>query len=164
MDVTPMNEEREMDMPEIRKGIDALDREYPDSTMVIYKPTDEQRRFMDRVLLHYAGATQKRRDEIREAFRGKYGPLNMLEGYALVAAGKLKSTRDENWLKAGLTAAAIEDSLGRVDERDRLLVLAELYVTAEEAGIDPQPAFENLYGIADFSGYAVVRSRRNGPA
>ena len=49
-----------------------------------------------------------------------------------------------------------------MDYRDLLLVLAELYVVAEECGLDPNPAFQDIAGKSDFSTAAVVKSRRSG--
>jgi hypothetical protein len=54
---------------------------------------------------------------------------------------------------------------GQLDYRDVLLALADLYVSVEEAGLDPESEFEAL-GIQlpeNFHTYAVVRSRRSRP-
>jgi hypothetical protein len=150
-----------IDMPDILKGLADIDRCLSDSTLVIHCPTEDQRLFLDRVLNYYNKASAKEREDIYNAFRSRYGLLNMLIGYVYRAAEQIRLTGDQEVLHAGLTAASIENSLGKVDYRDRLLALAELYVTAEEAGMNPGPAFENLCGLTGFSEYAVVRSRRH---
>ena len=153
-----------MNMKDMRNTLSEMDPLFPDSALLIYRPGPEQRGFLVRLLDLYAGAPQAERDEIENALRGRYGLLNLMLGCVYDAAGMIRSGGDAAWLVRGLTAAAIESSLGRVDERDRLLALAELWVTAEEAGLDPGPWFERICGLPGFSEYAVVRSRRRQPA
>jgi hypothetical protein len=150
----------ENDMDGIRKGLADIDRHFTDSTLLIYRPTEDQERFLNGVLIHYMETTPEQRAAVLEAFRGRYGLLNMLVGLAYTAADRIRSTGEDIWLRIGLTAASIEESLGKVDFRDRLLALAELFVTAEEAGLDPRADFESICGLKGFSDYAVVRSRR----
>lgn len=150
-----------IDTPDILKGLADIDRSSSDSTLVIHCPTEDQRLLLDRVLSYYIKASAKEREEIYSAFRGCYGLLNMLIGYVYQAAEQIRLTGDQEVLYAGLTAASIENTLGKVDYRDRLLALAELYVTAEEAGMNPGPAFESICGLTGFSEYAVVKSRRH---
>lgn len=150
-----------IDLSDILKGLADTDRCLSDSTLVIHPPTEEQKLFLDGVLSYYIKTSLKEREEIYNAFRGCYGLLNMLVGYVYRAAEQIRLTGEQTALHAGLAAASIEDSLGKVDYRDRLLALAELFVTAEEAGMDPGPAFESFCGLSGFSEYAVVKSRRH---
>ncbi len=156
-----MADDLKINMPDILKGLADIDRCFSDSTMVIYRPTDEQRFFLDHVLRYYIEIPMDQQNEIFEAFRGRYGLLNMLIGYVYGAAEQIRLTREEVWLRTGLTAASIEDSLGKVDYRDRLLALAEIFVTAEEAGLNPGPEFDRICGIKGFTDYAVVKARRH---
>jgi len=148
-------------MDDLRKALAEIDRRFSDSTLLIYRPDGDQRQLLDRIMIRYLEASPGEKKDIFEAFRGRYGLLNMLVGYIYDAAEQIRSTRDGSWLKTALAAAFIEESLGKVDERDMLLALAELYVTAEEAGLDPRHDFETICGLKGFSDYAVVRSRRN---
>ncbi|MBP7736284.1 MAG: hypothetical protein KA369_09965 [Spirochaetes bacterium] len=148
-------------MHDIKEGLAEIDRRFSDSTLLIYRPDGDQRQLLDRIMIRYIEAPPGEQKDIFEAFRGRYGLLNMLAGYIYDAAERIRSTRDATWLNTALAAASIEESLGKVDQRDMLLALAELYVTAEEAGLDPRPGFETICGLKGFSDYAVVRSRRN---
>ena len=88
------------------------------------------------------------------------GILNHLLGYVRQAAERLRARGEASWLRIGLAAAAMQQ--GGYDPRDVLLAQAELYVTAEEVGLDPRPAVEAIGGVpSNFETYAVVRSRRD---
>jgi hypothetical protein len=64
-------------------------------------------------------------------------------------------------LRIGAAAAAIQSGRS-VNYRGFLLALAELCVTAEEVGLDPDAEFWAVGGAipSDFHTYAVVRNRR----
>jgi hypothetical protein len=149
-----------IEMADILKGLADIGRCFSDSTLVIYLPTAEQKKFIDQVMRRYIEAPPAERAMIHDAFRGCYGLLNMLVGYVYEAAEQVRLTGDASALRAALTAASIEDTLGKVDYRDHLLALAELFVSAEEAGLDPGPSFEEIFGLKDFSKFAVVKSRQ----
>ena len=108
---------------------------------------------------YWDGSVQDRR-LIWDAIGGTPGLLNCLLGYVWTAAERLRETGEVGWLRTGLAAAAIQGE--RAHHRDFLLALADLYVSAEEAGLDPEPWLEQAGGgiPAGFGEYAVVRSRR----
>lgn len=62
-------------------------------------------------------------------------------------ASEIKSSADLTPLRRGLAAISIENCA--LDFRDDLIALAQLYVGAEEAGIDPRPHFEFVAELSD---------------
>src|SRR5437763_12610434 len=75
------------------------------------------------------------------------GAVQAMLGSVIRAYCQLRATRDRAWLTLGLAGASIENS--RRDYRDLLLALAELYVAAEESGLDPQPEFARIATLSD---------------
>lgn len=74
------------------------------------------------------------------------------------ALPQLKSTGDKLWLMRGLIAISMDNFIGKFDDPayiaypmqgDCIFLLADLYVTAEEKGIDPKPIFEEIANISD---------------
>jgi len=87
----------------------------------------------------YLEASAEQRAAVRVAVSDKNGVLSALLGYAYRAARRIQSPEDREWLLRGLAAISIENCAK--DYRDVHLALAELYVTAEEAGIRPRADF-----------------------
>ncbi len=123
----------------------------------------------------YQAATAQQRAEVRAAARDKAGVPGALLGYVYRAASQIQAPSDGEWLRQGLIAVSIEDCSR--DFRDVLLALAELYVAAEEAGIDPRPEFKAVAKLSSrekprwettpvsrmltgFHRYAVLKERR----
>jgi hypothetical protein len=96
--------------------------------------------FIKRCTRCYLAAASRERKAIRSVVSDKDGILSALLGYAYRAATQLRTKADEEWLDKGLAAVSIENC--SKDYRDVLLALAELYVAAEEMGINPKPAFK----------------------
>ena len=144
----------------LKDRLRAIEEQCPSSPLVIYAPQDEHEQFFDDLCRTYLEASARERRAIRGAVADKKGVLNCLLGHIYQSAERVRATGDKQWLQIGLAAAAIQQ--GGYDQRDFLLALAELYVTAEEAGLDPKPEFRAIGGgiPADFYRYAVVRSRR----
>ena len=144
----------------LRGQLDAVEEQYSSSALVIYKPMQEHKQFFRDLCRIYFDASRRERRLIRDALADKKGVLNCLLGYVYESAEQVRATGNMCWLQVGLAAAALQE--GGYDYRDFLLALAELYVTAEEVGIDPKPDFEAMGGgiTADFDRYAVVKSRR----
>jgi hypothetical protein len=105
-----------------------------------YDPYQEMYTLFDRMCPHYLAAASRERKAIRSVVSDKDGILSALLGYAYRAATQLRTKADEEWLDKGLAAVSIENC--SKDYRDVLLALAELYVAAEEMGINPKPAFK----------------------
>jgi hypothetical protein len=139
-----------------------------DPYQVIYKLLDE-------LCPAYLEASPEQRSLVRTAVSDKNGILSALIGYTYKAARQIRSPEDKGWLRKGLAAISIEDC--NKDYRDVLLVLAELYLAAEEAGIKPRSHFtavsklsssEKPRGgstsmqkmLANFQGYGVLQERR----
>lgn len=152
-----------INLNDIKNQLEAIEKQCHSSSLVIYVPMQEHEQFFNDLCQIYLDAPSRERWLIRDAVADKKGILNCLLGYVYESAKRVRATRNRRWLRIGLAAAAIQQ--GGYDPRDFLLALAELYVTAEEVGIDPKPEFEALgAGIpADFHTHAVVRSRRKRP-
>ena len=131
---------------------------------------------VDRLGPVYLEATADERANIRAATSDKNDILSALLGYVYKSARQLRSPRDRGWLRKGLAAVSIENC--SQDYRDVLLALAELYVSAEAAGINPKPEFQAVAKLssrqaprggftpvssmlADFHTYATLKERRS---
>ena len=147
-------------LDDLKDRLKAVEAQCPSSPLVIYAPKDEHEQFFDELCRIYLDASTRERRAIRDAAAGKKGVLNCLLGHVYKSAERVRATGDKQWLQIGLAAAAIQQN--GYDHRDFLLALAELYVAAEEVGLDPKLEFQAIGGgiPADFYRYAVVRSRR----
>ncbi len=81
----------------------------------------------------YLEASPRQRAAIRGFFDHKESALKYLHSYIGRASRFLKSSGDKKWLRLGLAAASIVDR--RVDWRDLMICLGDLYLTARDAGI-----------------------------
>ena len=101
---------------------------------------------------------------------------DFLLSYSQDIANRIHSIDDVVLLKRGLVALSLENC-GR-DDRDTWITLADLYVSAENVGIDPKPLFKEMAKISgkerprggstplsevlmNFDSYAVVQERRS---
>ena len=84
---------------------------------------------------------------IRAVVGQRKGAVHALLGFVNRAANQLRATGDARWLELALAGASVENC--RRDYRDVLLSLAELYVAAEESGIDPRPEFARIAALSD---------------
>ncbi len=144
----------------LERWLEALEERSGHSVLAYYMPDEEGQQILYALCQSYLDASARQRASMRSAVHDKQGVLNQLMAYIYRSAERVQATKDMAWLRIGAAAAAIQG--GRLDYRDFLLALAELYVTAEEAGLDPDPVFEAVgEGIpSDFHTYAVVKGRR----
>lgn len=145
---------------DLHSQLKTIEEQSPYSPLVIYGPSEEHEPFYTNLCQIYLDAPYQQRTLIRDAVSDKKGILNRLLGFVYESVEHIRATKDNYWLRIGLAAAAIQN--GRLDYRDFLLALAELYVAAEEVGIDPKPEFEAAGGgvPADFHTYAVLKGRQ----
>ncbi len=141
-------------------GICELEEKTQNCAMVYCAPEKNDIDFYLGMCEFFEKSADSERNKIFEALNGKNGILNRLLGLVFESADNLKKTGDVFWLQTGLTAAKIQGD--RLDPRDFLLALAELYFASKEAGIDPDLFFENSKGAipSNFKDYAVVKNRR----
>jgi hypothetical protein len=169
------NDPEPLDFDELETQLEVLEGECPSSNLVIYRPVEEQGQFFDHLCQIYLAASQEQRARIRTVVSDKRGILNHLLGHVYQSARQIHSTADRQRLRIGLAAASIENCSS--DYRDFLLALAELYVTAEAAGLNPRPEFKAVAAmssretprggttpvssmLARFHTYAVLKERR----
>jgi hypothetical protein len=149
-------------LPPLLEKLKTLEGDYPYSALLINVPggEDSGKLFQELCELALHDPSGRERLLIKKAIDGKQGLLSCFLGYMYTAAEKMRETRDIHWLEIGLGAYILQD--GYPDWRDTILAQAELYVTAEEVGLDPHPAFA-LIGYdekEDFGNHPVVRERR----
>jgi hypothetical protein len=146
----------------------------------LYKNSpDNSREFFHHIDEHYVdyiNATSDERAKIRKFIKGDlFGSKEI--AYALLiyvkerALQKLESTKEVVWLIRGLVAISMENQRTKfVDENytgayphgDATLLLADLYVTAKENGIDPKPHFETIAELSDNKGLIPMRQLLEG--
>jgi hypothetical protein len=131
--------------------------------------------FLDNHYELYYTATPEECQKIRESIGINREFEDFFLSYAQDIANCIHSADDVVLLKRGLVALSLENC-GR-DDRDTLITLADLYVSAESVGIDPKPLFMETAKISsnerprggstplgkilrNFDTYAVVQERR----
>lgn len=131
--------------------------------------------FMNQLCLAYLSASTSQREEIRSMRRDRAKFPGSFDSYIRESADRIRSSKDQQWLRLGLAAASIENLYD--DFRDTLLALTELYVASEEVGIDPRPHFQEIANIssdapagpdntstksmlANFHTYAILKERK----
>lgn len=124
------------------------------------------REFFDYFDTHYEDyvyATPDERAQIRKFVKGSLFHSNRI-AYTLLmyvkqnALRNLKSTGDPVWMRRALAAISMDNFSGKFDDQayvvypmqgDCTFLLADLYVTAEEKGLDPKSTFEEIANISD---------------
>jgi hypothetical protein len=161
------DEQVEREHPELR-GADASDPARLEERDRLVKkaignpPTEEVFHFLDEACDFYLAALPTQREQMRYILNASYGPALLLlmkkplsarewsyrplfeacYHYGFRAAQKLQEGADLLWLRRGLASVSLEET--RIDFRDSLLILRELYLTAIAQGIDPDPSFRPL--------------------
>jgi len=109
---------------------------------------DELHELLDELCGIYLEVDAARRAAIRAFFDEKQRVLKYLHSYVGGRAAPLAaSTGDVKWLRLGLAAGSIADR--RVDYRDLLICLGELWLAAEVAGIAPARHFSAVARISN---------------
>jgi hypothetical protein len=122
------------------------------------KPVEaEIERFFEPLCDAYAESTESARLRVRRALETKRSLLAWLCGYVSQGARELERTRDERILLRALAAASMDD--GRLDRRDVILALDDLFLAAERAGIDPRPHFARMAEISSGEATAAGSTR-----
>ena len=147
---------------QLLREIDEREAEFSKSALVIFSPDKEQEGLVNLVCRTYLGSGAADKTRLANHLSNKEGLLNCLLGFAYNCAQMLKKTKNAEWLRLGLAAAHLAKM--RMDYRDVLLAWAELYVVAEEAGITPDQAFQDICKIGDFGNYhRFVKDPSGGP-
>lgn len=152
----------ERGMAEIEARLPPADNPFPDFHAVL-----------DTVCTAYLHADPAERSAIRQVVAGRDSGA-WVRHYADQLAKQLTSP-DSELLRRAIAAVSIENCAS--DYRDTITSLADLYVRAEELGIDPRPHFAAIAELSDdqptpggcdsfakmlleFEKYAVVAERR----
>ena len=110
-------------------------------------PLAELYAFLDELADTYLVADAELRTEIQRVVGEHQAVLGMMYNYIGHTASRLKESGSDVWLKRGLAGAAIEDA--RIDFRDLYILLGDLYLEANRAGINPRPFFEEVAARAN---------------
>jgi hypothetical protein len=106
---------------------------------------EQAKEFLDVACVEYLRGDVQQRDAIRHLFvKDSWWPL--LE-YADAQGRRIESQSNVDSLRRGLAAVSIAGL--RIDYRDFLVCLGELYLKAEGAGIDPLPHFKEVADLSD---------------
>jgi len=132
--------------------------------------------YIDNHYNEFIQANPAERKKIRSFIKGGLFNKNKI-AFALLMYVKdrvlpnLKSTKDEAWLVRGLVAISMEnrvdkfldkDYMGAYPKADAQLLLADLYVTSEEVGINRTPIFEKIADISDTKGVLPMNELMQG--
>jgi hypothetical protein len=132
--------------------------------------------FLDNNYTVYLESSPEICEKIRGTFYGDRNFENFLFTYTRRAVSELLATGEESWLSRGLASTSLENC--GIDYRDTLVCLAELFVTAENQGIDPKTSFLKVAEISshykprggstpvsemmkNFENYPILIERRN---
>ena len=124
----------EINLDDLERTIKMLDSHCSSSPLEIFSPRTADEQIFKQLSTCYANGEQVERQHIQRILQNSEGVQNCMVGYAYLCSQKLMDTRAEKWLRRGVAAA--EMGKQSMDSRDLLLVLAELYVTAEECELD----------------------------
>ena len=102
---------------------------------------------LDELCALYLKASEEQRVAVRAIFDDKASVLKYLHSYIAHTSRHLAETKDKKWLRMGLAAASICDR--RVDWRDLMICLGDLYLTAREAGFRPGYQFSAVARISN---------------
>ena len=151
---------QDSDLDRLLTGLHTLEDRWSGSALGFPAPSGEDGEFLWDLCDYYVGATDERRRALQDAVVERPGVQGRLLGCVYAAAEHVREMGDRTWVIRGFAAAALRR--GSPLDRDYLLGLADLYVSAEEAGFEPQVELQaaDLTIPADFETYAVVRSRR----
>ena len=153
-------EEWEGELGEVQKRLEQAGMDRLEAAGVIHRrqvdgfragtaPLDlhELQEVLDELCSLYLRADQDQRFLIRGFFEDKTRVRKYLHGYIGGRAARLVvSTGDTKWLGLGLAAASISDQ--KVDYRDLLISLGELWLAEEEAGFAPARHFSAVARIS----------------
>lgn len=127
---------------EFDRGLHALDASLRDR----HDPNVQLHPLFNRLASTFVEGDDAARTAIRAYVAERKSLAKLLWRYANYLAGLIRRADDAPLLERALVAVAIENSGS--DYRDTLMTLADLYVAAEAADIDPRPAFAAAAGRA----------------
>jgi hypothetical protein len=148
----PLRSYRGQKMRRVNEGglsWEEFDRELTEleaSLVAKYDPRGELHPLFGQLCDSYLGGDGATRDAMRAYVAERKTLGELLWRYANSLGCALRQAEDEALLQRALIAVAIENCAS--DYRDTLMTLADLYVAAEEAGLEPQSAFDAAAALA----------------
>jgi hypothetical protein len=147
----PLRTFRGQNMSLVNKGgmsweeLDRAERELTRSLREKYDPRSELFPLFERLCAEYGAGADEARASIREFVAARKTLGALLRSYANGIALKITWPHDGPLLERALAAVAIENCA--TDYRDTLMTLADVFVAAEEAALDPRAAFASVAEI-----------------
>ena len=140
------------------KAVEAADQRRKEMVQSGECPVDLDKlsEVLDALCGTYLEVDAAQRTAIRGILDDKRTILDYLYGYMGRASRLLGSSKDVRWLRMGLAAASIEDM--RVDWRDLLICLGDLYLAAKDAEIRPGRHFREVAELSSTDGRYGQRS------
>lgn len=118
---------------------------------------DQLHQVVDELCGLYLHAGEEQRQLIRSLMDGKERVRKYLHSYiGGRAASLVRSTGEPGWLDLGLAGASIANQ--KVDYRDLLIALGELWLAAEQVGLEPAGHFS---AVAEMSSTEPVYGNRS---
>ncbi|MDP8942596.1 MAG: hypothetical protein M3N16_00500 [Actinomycetota bacterium] len=138
-------------------------RAAPEREPVDARPTaseaDEADAVVEALCRAYVARDEQVAAALRSAVAGLPEILRRLNDVPALAARRLAESSDPAWLLCGAAAVGLENV--RVDSRDTLLGLGELWLAAESVGADPAAAFEMVAERSDEDAARLLRGFRD---
>jgi len=143
-----------------RKGLEAQGVDWWEALEIVHKRAgemiangecpvdfDKLHALLDDLCGVYLKVEAEERAAIRAMFDDKPHVLKYLHSHIGWASRLLQETGDKKWLRYGLAAASICDQ--RVDWRDLMICLGDLYMTAKRVGYRPGYQFRAVARISN---------------
>jgi hypothetical protein len=121
-------------------GLTALGDPLPEASLGSSDPTPAIHQLLDNLGARYLVVS----DQLRAEIRAQVSQLKVADGYALLRhaserSERLKADHDPRWLSLGLASVSIDDC--RIDARESLAALGDLWLAARQVDLDPGPTF-----------------------
>ena len=116
-------------------------------------PEEEVFALLDEICDGYVRADARRCALVRAVIH-QHEVRRLLGEYVGHCARLLEKGGRPQWLDRALAGASIEDQ--RVDYRDWLMSLGDVYVAARTAGIDPSPALKRIGALSNAEGHRAT--------
>jgi hypothetical protein len=156
---------------EFESGLEELEAQL----LLEYDPYADLFAMLEELCSLYLSSDAATRSQVREMIADR-NMADWVRFYAEQLAQNINGPEDVGMLRQALAAISIENC--GIDYRDTLLSLANLYVKAEESGLDPKPHFADIADIStdaetlggcesvaemvrEFESYEVLRERRS---
>src|SRR2546423_427532 len=121
-------------------------------------PKEEAFALLDEICDGYVRADAQRCALVRGVIH-EHEIRRLLGEYARHCARLLEKGGRPEWLERALAGVSIDDQ--RVDYRDWLMALGDVYLAARTAGLDPSPALKRIGALSNAEGHRATPTPTN---